>query len=196
MNIGDVSKWFDMDGDNTYRVRYPLTEFSRVLDIGAYVGDWSYAIFNRYQCKIEAFEPVSSNWEAASKRLGGLKNVFLYKAAVGPRNDLIRINLSEDGSSFFKDSNRNELVEVKSVLEVLGDMPTALMKLNIEGGEYDLLDTLLSSNKIELITDLQVQFHTCVPEYEKRYESIKKALSGSHYLTYRFPYVWENWKKC
>ena len=35
----------------------------------------------------------------------------------------------------------------------------ALIKINIEGGEYELLDRLIETNLIEKIEDIQVQFH-------------------------------------
>ena len=68
-----------------------------------------------------------------------------------------------------------------------------LMKINIEGGEYDLLEDLIASDYIEKIENVQVQFHTFVEHSAERMLRIHKALSNTHYRTYQYEFVWENW---
>ena len=69
-----------------------------------------------------------------------------------------------------------------------------LMKINIEGGEYDLLEHLIDSGVIGAIADVQVQFHDFVPHAEKRMEEIQRRLSETHELTWQYKFIWENWK--
>jgi len=69
------------------------------------------------------------------------------------------------------------------------------MKINIEGGEYDLLEHLLESGFISSITNIQVQFHDFVPNAEVQMNKIQHELSKTHSLTYQYPFVWENWQK-
>ena len=53
-----VKKWFADRGDQTLRLEYPeLTSDSIVFDLGGYLGDFSAAIVERYNCKIYIFEP-------------------------------------------------------------------------------------------------------------------------------------------
>jgi len=59
-----------------------------------------------------------------------------------------------------------------------------LMKINIEGGEYDLLEHLLDSAFISNIYNIQVQFHDFVPNAESRMNKIQESLSKTHLLTY------------
>ena len=70
-----------------------------------------------------------------------------------------------------------------------------LMKINIEGAEYDLLEHLIENKFVENIKDIQVQFHDFVPNAEARMKNIQAGLSKTHYLTYQYPFVWENWRK-
>jgi len=68
------------------------------------------------------------------------------------------------------------------------------MKINIEGSEYDLLEHLLETNYVKIIKNIQVQFHDFVPNAEKRMKRIQEKLQKTHYLTYQYPFVWENWR--
>ena len=70
-----------------------------------------------------------------------------------------------------------------------------LMKMNIEGGEYDLLDHLIETGFIRNIENIQVQFHDFVPEAKQRMMKIQKELSKTHRLTYQYIFVWENWRR-
>jgi hypothetical protein len=70
-----------------------------------------------------------------------------------------------------------------------------LVKINIEGGEYDLLDHLIAEGLIERIRDVQVQFHDFVPGAEARRAAIRHGLEATHVVTYDEPFVWENWRR-
>ena len=76
----------------------------------------------------------------------------------------------------------------------LGTQQIDLMKINIEGGEYELLEEILSSGWVHNIKNLQIQFHDFFPEAKGRMEAIQEKLSFTHELTYQYPFVWENWQ--
>ena len=69
-----------------------------------------------------------------------------------------------------------------------------LMKINIEGAEYDLLVHLIETSYIGRINNIQIQFHDFVKDAEKRMIEIEEKLAKTHKLTYQYPFVWENWK--
>ncbi len=69
-----------------------------------------------------------------------------------------------------------------------------LMKINIEGGEYDLLEHLMSTNLVKAIKNLQIQFHDFFPDSRERMKKIQEALEHTHKLTYQYEFVWENWE--
>jgi len=69
------------------------------------------------------------------------------------------------------------------------------MKINIEGAEYALLDHLICTSSIFKIKNIQIQFHDFVPSAEKKMNRIKNSLKDTHYMTYEYPFVWENWKR-
>ena len=70
------------------------------------------------------------------------------------------------------------------------------MKINIEGAEYDLLDSLISKNNHSIVQNLQIQFHDFVfSDVKERMFKIHSELCKSHSLSYQYEFVWENWKK-
>ena len=70
-----------------------------------------------------------------------------------------------------------------------------LLKLNIEGSEYDVLEKLLNDGKIDIIENIQVQFHTFIDNCVDRRNNIREKLKNTHIETYCYEFVWENWKK-
>lgn len=69
-----------------------------------------------------------------------------------------------------------------------------LMKINIEGGEYDLLDSLVKSQKIiNSVNTLLIQFHDFIPDAEKKRNVIQEKLSTTHQKVFDYPFIWEKW---
>ena len=68
------------------------------------------------------------------------------------------------------------------------------MKINIEGGEYDLLEDFIQSGEIKKIINIQVQFHYFITGAKTRMRKIQKSLRKTHVLTYQYPFIWENWR--
>jgi hypothetical protein len=66
------------------------------------------------------------------------------------------------------------------------------MKINIEGAEYCVLESLIDN--IEKIGGILVQFHK-IDFYQQRYDDIAEELSKTHNLKWRFPFVWEYWEQ-
>ncbi len=82
-------------------------------------------------------------------------------------------------------SRRGKNIEAKHV---------DLMKLNIEGAEFDLLDRLIAKKLHKKVTDIQIQFHKIDDKSEERRNKIREKLSKTHDCTWNYPFVWENWK--
>ena len=77
----------------------------------------------------------------------------------------------------------------------LGVEEIDLLKLNIEGAEYAVLQDMAKKNLLIKCKDIQVQFHTFVEDYGNQYDTIKAELLKTHCTTYSYPFVWENFKR-
>jgi FkbM family methyltransferase len=191
--------WFKENGDKTLRQSYDLNEDSVVIDLGGYEGQWTSDIFSRYCCKIHVFEPVHVYAQDIMKRFERNSKINIYDFGLANCNINSSIHLSADGSSMHNigenDSEQIRLVEAKSFFEENNIKKIDLLKINIEGAEYDLLDHLIETNVISIIDNIQVQFHEFIPDAKQRMNAIQKKLSKTHLLTFQYSFVWENWVK-
>jgi FkbM family methyltransferase len=196
--------WYKIKGDETLRLNYDLDADSVVYDIGGYEGDWAAEISARYGCKLYVFEPVSVFVDNLRQRLGKNKTIQIFPYGLAGKEEHILIAHLDEGSSVFRDENNlrqkaedKEMIRLRPIDKVMNELGTStidLMKMNIEGGEYELLECLLMNGLVKNIGNLQIQFHDFVPDAETRMKNIKARLSETHELTYEYLYVWENWK--
>ena len=192
-----VIPWFRDKGDSTHRQSYDLNESSVVFDLGGYEGQWASDIFSRYCCTVHIFEPVEAYAKNIQKRFERNKRMVVHPFGLGSADTEIRIGLGNDGSSAFKQTAQTALgkiVDAKEFYERGGFAEIHLMKINIEGGEYELMEHLLDTGLTTNIQNIQVQFHDFVPNAEARMKSIQNRLSMTHDLTYQYEFVWENWE--
>lgn len=192
-----VKTWFEADGDNTLRIDYPLNTESIVFDLGAYQGEWSSKIFNRYACNIYAFEPLKKFCKQVEQRFQMNPKIQVFNFGLGSLDEEIHISLDQDASSIFKASGEGEKITIVRASDFINQHKVSkidLMKINIEGAEYDLLDHLIEEGLITQIQNIQVQFHDFVPDAEKRMEDIQALLSKTHRLSYQYQFVFENWE--
>jgi len=191
-----VIPWFEIKGDQTLRLFYALDPQSVVFDLGGYEGQWTSDIFSMYQCNIHVFEPVPAFHAQISRRFRHNPRIQTHCFWLAAQNQSLRIGLAGDGSSIFTAGAEQivaRFVCASDFMREHGVPHIDLMKLNIEGGEYDLLDHLIESGWIRRITDVQIQFHDCVPGATQRMHHIQDALKHTHHTTYQYPFVWENW---
>ncbi len=194
----EVDRWFADRGDQTLRLDYPLNSESVVVDLGGYEGKWSKLIFDRYFCNVHVFEPVPSFCENIRILFSGNSKVKVYESALGDVELESFINLSKDSTSMFEagavGSDDKVRIKIESIHDFLKKLERVdLVKINIEGAEYDLLDSL-HDDELKKIKNLQVQFHTFYPDCQERRNRIHEKLSISHKLTYNYDFVWENWE--
>ncbi|MDB5255056.1 MAG: methyltransferase FkbM family, partial [Candidatus Nomurabacteria bacterium] len=194
---GRERAWYQANGDATLRVDYDLNENSLVIDVGGYKGDWVSVISNMHGCTIHVFEPVKEFAFEIQKRFKNNKNIIIHETGLGIKNENMTINLAEGGTSTIKESEAQLTIAMVNAHEFMQTLnkPVDLIKINIEGGEYDLLEQLIATGDILKIKNIQVQFHNFVPNAVERMEAIQKALEKTHHRTYHYEFVWENWER-
>jgi len=193
-----VQDWYEAEKKYDLRFNYNLNSDSVVFDVGAYDGSWSKEINRRYECVVHAFEPTSEGFEKAYNNLNSVSNIYLHNYALKSFNGYADIFFNTNGSSFHNEFNLTERVQVKSIVDIIKNLDfnfIDLIKLNIEGDEYEVLEALINMNMLENFNNLQIQFHRDVPNYKLRRKDIHNYLLKSHKMTYNFEFVWESWSK-
>jgi FkbM family methyltransferase len=192
------ARWVACNGDQTLRQEYALSPGEVVVDLGGYHGQWASDIYARYRTRVFVFEPVPQFAEMIRKRFRSNADIQVVEAAVGATDGRMQIGVAADASSLF--GERDSTVEV-AVLDFVdwcrsaGITQIGLLKVNIEGGEYELLEHLIATGAIRQVREIQVQFHNFVPDAEQRMAAIQEKLAGTHERTYEFKFVWENWRR-
>jgi len=193
-----VIPWFMAGGDKKYRYDYPLDKKSIVYDMGGYEGEWAEKIFETYGCTVEVFEPVKRFADNLVAKFASRPKVHVYDFGLGGTTHSEKINLDLASSSTYKKGAKTESIQLIKASDFIRKQPSQkidLIKINIEGGEYELLDNLINTGLIKQITDLQIQFHVFVPDARKKREALQAKLSRTHRMTYNYPFIWENWSR-
>jgi FkbM family methyltransferase len=182
------------------RVTYPLNEKSFVIDAGSFTGDWSQRIFCMYQPFIAAFEPHPDLAEAASRNFQGNKKVIINQFGLGGQTQNVDFYGKNMNASVFRYSHGNK-AKVRVHIEKASDYFNEhyknkfidLLKINIEGSEYEMLMDLLDNFDMTKINHIQVQFHTNYPMYDNYRQLIRLGLSKTHKMDWNYDYVFESW---
>ncbi len=177
---------------------YDLNAKSIVLDLGAYHGNFSKILSSKYPCKIHAFEPVPEFYAIACDALSGNTNVTIYNHAVGASDMDVMISVAGDRSGAFEDNGDRivcKQIGIESILNYQCEGSTVdLMKVNIEGGEFDLLDFILDAGLQYKFKAIQVQPHDLVLHASQRWDEIDRRLKESHGLKWSFPWCWSSYQ--
>lgn len=178
---------------------------SLCIDCGANVGDVTQLMLF-HKCKVVAFEPCSAAFAVLSDRFAGIEDVRCIHKGVfdentqlplyspkGVEEDELRSSVSSTlyADKTDTDNDRYELidlVDIKNVIDEL-EMPVALMKIDIEGAEYRVLNRLLETGCIHSIGCILVEEHfEKVPSLlVERTEVIEK------FRVNKIENVWLNW---
>lgn len=196
-NKSIFNSWVRDNGDLTHRLNYNLNSHSIVIDAGGYKGEWADKINQLYGCKVYIFEPVERYYLQIEERFSDNTDIKVFKKGVSNSNERIRIFDSEDSSSVYwgeGNSEEIELVNFSTFLSEEGIGSIDLLKVNVEGGEYDLLEGIIDNGEQTRIKNIQVQFHRFVEDCVERRSKIRKELSKTHSLTYDYEFIWENWQ--
>jgi FkbM family methyltransferase len=206
LNPNSLGEFYQNGGNSQLYEGLPLNGKSLVLDIGGYHGDWTKNIMARYACCSDIFEPVPAFAHECIRFFKHNNKVRVWEAGLGSSNKTCAYNLSEVATSSFGDVGSAKCFEAR-VIGVGGYMETLMAeagisnptgaigcaKINVEGAEYEILETLLATNHIYKIHTLLVQFHRQPIGYQQRYNAIIEKLSQTHQRRWCYHMVWERW---
>lgn len=175
-----------------------LNAASVVLDVGGFEGNWAADIYERYGALVHVFEPHPRFAARLKQRFEAVPTIKVHDVALGSGEGTLSLSDDGDASSSFRASKATVLGRVVPVASVLTgiDFPQIdLVKINIEGGEYDLLPALDEAGVMARISVLQVQFHLFTPDDIARRDEIRLRLAKTHVCDWSYDFVWEQWSR-
>ncbi len=192
---------FVEDGYNDVLYRgLDLDRNSNIFDIGGFKGEFTEEIQKICDCNIYIFEPVKEYFDQIIAKQNNNPKVHIYHFGLGGGAMNTKINIAGSSSSVFKEANvKGEYQEIKieSIIKFIKSNninKIDLMKINIEGGEYDLLDALINNQEmINTIKILLIQFHDFVPDAVAKRHTLQEYLTLTHKNVFDYPFIWEKW---
>jgi len=168
------------------RYEYELFHDDTLLDVGAYTGEWAQRMYQMYSVKIIAIEPTD-----AISCVYGHQGITPIRQAAWIEDGVRRF-----GGNAYWTSSQLEGTQEYPCFDIckLLDQKIAILKLNVEGDEFQLLYRILKSGLQKNIRHFQIQFHQ-VAHYEGLYNEIVALLEITHKLDWRVPFIWESWSK-
>ena len=156
-----------------------------VIDIGAHIGLFSLLVSQRCKTgKILSFEPVRENFDllVSNLKLNHIENVLPFNMAVSKNLDKLNLFLNDDQSahSIFPKSSESISVESTSLQKIFEENKISsckLLKLDCEGAEYEIIDSL-PSEYLDKIQNIVMEYHSAdtKPELVKNLiQKIKNA---------------------
>ena len=195
----DAFKDWRRDGGQARLTDYAdLSAGDVVFDVGAFKGEWTDTVL-RHQpdAQMHLFEPHPGFVSALRNKFEGRENVHIHDLAIGSTTGTMMLSDAGDASSSVADHGKAFEARTLSVTDFFAQTPVtsiALMKVNIEGGEYDLLPALIASGDIAKVARLQVQFHLFEPGMTALRDAIRADLEKTHDCVWCYPFVWEEWR--
>lgn len=164
-----------------------------VLDFGGYKGEWAARMVAEHGCRVHVFEPHPTFASAIADRFSDDPRVHVHACALGTRDGVLHLSDAADASSAVTGGGiEGRVVRAADFLADLAP-PAALAKVNIEGGEYDLIPALDEADWLRHIKVLQIQFHLYGEGDLARRDRMRDILSKTHDCDWDYPFVWEQW---
>jgi FkbM family methyltransferase len=144
------------------------------LDLGANMGAFT-AKLAATGAVVHAYEPDPFCFAALEKRFAGQKNVHLHQQAVAHENGMTKLRRAKEFESFpelysegssivFNDASMDDVntidVQMRSFVDVVRQLgqPVAIVKMDIEGAEFAILDQLLADQARNVVLPIGAMF--------------------------------------
>jgi len=177
---------------------FDLNQESIVFDVGGFEGQFSKKIYENYGCNIFIFEPHPLFFNKIAEGFKEASEVKFFNFGLSDRDFEINILNNGPGTSIINDVQNGTKVKIRSIIDFIYQSRIKnidLIKLNIEGSEYEVLDALLKSNLIEIIDNLLIQFHLIDDDSKLKRDLIQKKLTKTHKKNFDYYFVWESWSR-
>ena len=180
---------------------------SVVLDVGAFEGHWAQRFLDRaaargqQDLRLHAFEPERGAVKHLRSTVGADPRVEVHPFGLAGADRVETMTLAGPGSTVFAfsatpDSFGTDEVPLRDVAGVLTELDIdtiTFVKINIEGGEFEVIDRLHDTGWLARTGTLLVQFHEFAPHAHRRRRRNRRQLAATHHCTWSYPWVFERW---
>lgn len=180
-----------------------LNSESVVFDVGGFDGDWSARVFEKYRPNIYCFEAHPEFSKNIAERFQATPKVHVLEYGLTDRNGTLPLSANEMATTLYVDQREARkpagetlhatVRDIVEAMDALAPKGIDLIKLNIEGGEYDLLERMIAADRLRDVACFNIQFHEWFDGAAARRRRIQKALRRTHHQTWGYDWCWEQW---
>jgi FkbM family methyltransferase len=192
-------KWWAAGGDIALRYNHDglLNENSIVFDLGGYLGEFADLINKKYKSKVYVFEIVPDCLYKMEQLFSDRKDkVIICPFGLSASDVILSFQGSGPGAKLgpeVEGQHKAYLKSIKNFLETNHINQVDLIKINIEGAEYPLLEYLFETGLIIIFKKIQVQFHDFDDDCLEKLLRMNRKLAETHTNNLCYPFVWEEW---
>jgi FkbM family methyltransferase len=154
----------EVDGFRPWE-QFKLNEDSFVVDLGAFRGDFSRYILDTYNCRVDAYEPLTLVYPIIHPK-------FIMRRV--PVFDGSRVAFKSTGPASHILGNEGEPMETMDIRKITTEH-IHLMKINIEGAEIRVLELADLRNVDQILVEFHL-FRACKEDFDKAKQEIEQAI--------------------
>lgn len=173
-----------------------LVPADQAIIVGGYIGESASIVHSVYGVKIQILEPISEYASLLARRFSSIQNIEIICAAAANFNGNIELSLDGERTGVGANGVQVQVPAIDFAQFIQkNSQEIALVEMNIEGGEYDVIPHLITTGQISKIRFLLIQFHRYSLNEETLRAQIREKLSLTHTLVFSYDWVWEKWER-
>ncbi len=194
---GEFGRFFKDGGMSALLKNIKINDKSIVIDVGAFKGEFAEKILLKFGSNLILLEPLINEYNILEKKFFLNEKIKLINKALSDHNKKAYL-LNNANNSLITNKNSNKTLEV-DCLDVKdlfdGELNIDLIKLNVEGSEYEIIEKLIDLNYLTKCKNYLIQFHhKDNKEFYVRKKNIEKNFIDNNFLkVVNYEYVWELW---
>lgn len=174
-----------------YMRHYTPSENPTVIDVGGYIGDFTLYVASELGARVVVFEPTDENHAILRQnidrnKLGDRVDVLHMAASPGGK---VSLNVSTHGQEihssayWYEGAERREVegMSIEAACDKFGLGPIDLLKIDCEGGEYDIIPAL-SDEVLGQTRHIVFEWHE-MPGYEAKLKACIDRLEQAGFTT-------------
>lgn len=193
----DASRWFLFNREKLkYSIKFNHTGL--VLDMGSYLGDYTEVILkNNPQLTFWLYEPISEFFSVCTNKFHNKENIVVHQKAVSADGRKFKMQIdglrSRQKSVNFSEGVTIDSISIQEIFDSISEIQ--LVKMNIEGMEYECLEQLIRTNSLIKAKYLLIQFHNFEKDSLNRRDLLQKKMAKDFENIYSYEWMWELWMR-
>ena len=180
-----------------------LTDFdlpeqdATIVYVGAFEGNGAAKLADRYDADVHAFEPGPPQLEKLRAKAASRPRLHVHPCGLAGRNMSAALSIDGQASSIYDEGAESSMIDIRDAAEVFDELGLDridLLKVNIEGAEYDLFDRLLETGWIDRTDRMLIQFHEWHPWAYRRRAGIRRRFRTTHDQQWDCDFIFEFWR--